>query len=97
MWQQNFDFFTSYNFKSIGLRYFNVFGPRQNPNSVYSAVIPKFINLIINNESPVINGDGNYSRDFTYVKNAVKIVPTNLLHLIMTFLKYRAMDEDKNH
>jgi UDP-N-acetylglucosamine 4-epimerase len=52
----------------IGLRYFNVFGKRQDPNGVYVAVIPLFVKKIINNESPVINGNGEYSRDFTYIK-----------------------------
>jgi len=60
-----------YGLECIGLRYFNVFGPRQNPNGAYAAVIPKFISALKNNQQPVINGDGNYSRDFTYVKNIV--------------------------
>ena len=60
-----------YGMECIGLRYFNIFGPRQDPFGQYAAVIPKFIDLIKKNESPVINGDGNYSRDFTYVENAV--------------------------
>lgn len=60
-----------YGMECIGLRYFNVFGPRQNPNGVYAAVIPKFIKSVVNNESPIINGDGTYSRDFTYVDNVV--------------------------
>lgn len=60
-----------YGLECIGLRYFNVFGPRQNPDGVYAAVIPKFIKKIINNESPEINGDGTYSRDFTYIDNVV--------------------------
>ena len=64
-------FSTVYNMTTIGLRYFNVFGPRQNPNGDYAAVIPKFISLICNNERPVINGDGSYSRDFTYIDNVV--------------------------
>jgi UDP-N-acetylglucosamine 4-epimerase len=64
-------FSSVYNMTTIGLRYFNVFGPRQNPNGDYAAVIPKFINLICNNEAPVINGDGSYSRDFTYIDNVV--------------------------
>lgn len=62
----------------IGLRYFNIFGPRQNPNGPYAAVIPLFANAIIANQPPVINGDGNHSRDFTYVDNAVQ---ANLLSL----------------
>jgi UDP-N-acetylglucosamine/UDP-N-acetylgalactosamine 4-epimerase len=60
-----------YSMECIGLRYFNVFGPRQNPDGAYAAVIPKFIKLVINNKSPMINGDGTYSRDFTYVDNVV--------------------------
>tara|TARA_B100002051_G_C16729053_1_gene637077 strand:- start:1540 stop:2529 length:990 start_codon:yes stop_codon:yes gene_type:complete len=60
-----------YNLDTIGLRYFNVFGRRQNPNGEYAAVIPKFIKKMINNESPVINGDGSYSRDFTYIDNVI--------------------------
>lgn len=60
-----------YGLPTVCLRYFNVFGPRQNPNSQYAAVIPKFINSIINGESPVIYGDGEQSRDFTFVKNVV--------------------------
>jgi UDP-N-acetylglucosamine 4-epimerase len=60
-----------YQMECIGLRYFNIFGPRQDPNGVYAAVIPKFIQLIKNDTQPKINGDGTYSRDFTYVSNAV--------------------------
>jgi len=60
-----------YGIETIALRYFNVFGPRQDPSSQYSAVIPKFIKAINNNEQPVIYGDGEQSRDFTYVKNVV--------------------------
>ncbi len=55
----------------IGLRYFNVFGRRQSPQGAYAAVIPKFIEALIKHESPVINGDGTYSRDFTYVDNVI--------------------------
>lgn len=61
-----------YDMECIGLRYFNVFGPRQNPEGAYAAVIPKFISSVKNNISPTINGDGNYSRDFTYVDNIVQ-------------------------
>ena len=61
-----------YEMECIGLRYFNIFGPRQDPNGMYAAVIPKFINLMKNGISPIINGDGKYSRDFTYVENAVQ-------------------------
>lgn len=61
-----------YGIETVILRYFNVFGPRQDPNSEYSAVIPKFIKLISNNQSPTIYGDGTQSRDFTYVANVVE-------------------------
>lgn len=60
-----------YGMECIGLRYFNIFGPRQDPNGAYAAVIPKFIALMKNGKKPVINGDGTFSRDFTYVENAV--------------------------
>jgi UDP-glucose 4-epimerase len=60
-----------YGLPTVCLRYFNVFGPRQDPTSQYSAVIPKFITAIMNDESPVIYGDGEQSRDFTFVKNVV--------------------------
>src|ERR1041385_5400070 len=61
-----------YNMQLIGLRYFNIFGPRQSPNGAYAAVIPLFIDAIMKNKSPIINGDGEHSRDFTYVSNAVQ-------------------------
>ncbi len=61
-----------YGFHSVGLRYFNVFGPKQNINGPYAAVIPLFITKILNNEYPVINGDGSTSRDFTFVSNVVQ-------------------------
>ncbi|MBI1224034.1 MAG: NAD-dependent epimerase/dehydratase family protein [Bacteroidetes bacterium] len=56
----------------IGLRYFNIFGPRQDPNGAYAAVIPLFMKAVLENTPPTINGDGNHSRDFTYVENAVQ-------------------------
>lgn len=62
-----------YGLNTIGLRYFNVFGRRQDPNGAYAAVIPKFTMQLMNHESPVINGDGNYSRDFTYIDNVVQM------------------------
>lgn len=65
-------FFLNYGLRSIGLRYFNVFGPRQSPQGAYAAVIPNFINSIINNTAPKIDGDGNQTRDFTFVENAVQ-------------------------
>lgn len=61
-----------YGIQTICLRYFNVFGPRQNPDSQYAAVIPKFIKAILDGESPIIYGDGEQSRDFTYVSNVVR-------------------------
>jgi len=60
-----------YGLQTIGLRYFNVFGPKQNPAGPYAAVIPLFIKAVLDHEPPVINGDGEHSRDFTYVANAV--------------------------
>jgi UDP-glucose 4-epimerase len=61
-----------YDLATVSLRYFNVFGPRQDPESQYAAVIPKFITAIMNDEAPVIFGDGEQSRDFTFVKNVVQ-------------------------
>jgi len=71
-------FSKTYNFEYIGLRYFNVFGPNQDPNGAYAAVIPLFMKAAIEGKPPMINGDGTYSRDFTYVANAVQ---ANLLGL----------------
>lgn len=65
-------FSRTYDFHSIGLRYFNVFGPKQNPKGPYAAVIPLFIESALKGESPYINGDGETSRDFTFVENAVQ-------------------------
>ena len=65
--------FTSlYGIETIGLRYFNVFGRRQDPNGAYAAVIPLWVKALINHESPFINGDGSYSRDFTYIDNVIQ-------------------------
>lgn len=64
-------FSKTYGMETIGLRYFNVFGRRQDPNGAYAAVIPKFVMQFMSHESPVINGDGNHSRDFTYIDNVV--------------------------
>jgi Nucleoside-diphosphate-sugar epimerases len=61
-----------YNIEVIGLRYFNVFGRRQDPDGAYAAVIPKFVKMLMNHESPVINGDGTCSRDFTYIDNVIQ-------------------------
>jgi UDP-N-acetylglucosamine 4-epimerase len=74
-------FHKCYGIEIIGLRYFNVFGEKQNPNGEYAAVIPKFINFVKNGESPKIFGDGSFSRDFTYVKN---VIHANYLALTTT-------------
>ena len=66
-------YFKTYGLKTIGLRYFNVFGKHQDPNGQYAAVIPKFIKSFLGGNSPTINGDGSYSRDFTYIKNVIKM------------------------
>jgi UDP-N-acetylglucosamine 4-epimerase len=71
-------FSRTYGMECIGLRYFNVFGQRQDPDGAYAAVIPLFVKQLINHVSPVIHGDGDYSRDFTYIKNVVQM---NLLAL----------------
>lgn len=71
-------FAKTYHMELIGLRYFNVFGKRQDPNGAYAAVIPLFVKKLINHETPNINGDGEYSRDFTYIKNVIQM---NLLAL----------------
>ncbi len=65
-------FARSYGFKSVGLRYFNVFGKRQDPNGAYAAVIPKWVAAMIRNEDVVINGDGETSRDFCFIENVVQ-------------------------
>ncbi|HET7360733.1 MAG TPA: NAD-dependent epimerase/dehydratase family protein, partial [Salinimicrobium sp.] len=63
----------TYGLDTIGLRYFNVFGRKQDPNGAYAAVIPKFVLQFMAHESPVINGDGTYSRDFTYIDNVIQM------------------------
>ena len=65
-------FASLYGLETIGLRYFNVFGPRQNPNGAYAAVIPLWVKMLLKHESPFINGDGSYSRDFTYIDNVIQ-------------------------
>jgi UDP-N-acetylglucosamine 4-epimerase len=72
-------FAETYGLETIGLRYFNVFGKRQDPNGAYAAVIPKFVSQLMAGESPLVNGDGNYSRDFTYIDN---VIQANLLSLV---------------
>ena len=70
-----------YGFHTIGLRYFNVFGPRQNPNGAYAAVIPKWVSSLLEGETVFINGDGETSRDFTFIQNAIQ---ANLLAATVT-------------
>ena len=71
----------AYGLDTIGLRYFNVFGRRQDPDGAYAAVIPLFVKQFINHESPIINGDGSYSRDFTYIDNVLQM---NMLAITTT-------------
>lgn len=66
-------FARTYGMEYIGLRYFNVFGRRQDPFGAYAAVIPLFVKQLMRHESPVINGDGEYSRDFTYIDNVIQM------------------------
>lgn len=66
-------FSKTYGIETVGLRYFNVFGRKQDPNGAYAAVIPKFVMQLMNHESVTINGDGNYSRDFTYIDNVIQM------------------------
>jgi len=66
-------FSKTYGLETVGLRYFNVFGRRQDPNGAYAAVIPKFVMQLMEHESPVINGDGTHSRDFTYIDNVLQM------------------------
>ncbi len=75
------NFAKTYGIDIIGLRYFNVFGRRQDPDGAYAAVIPKFVKTLMNHEPPVINGDGTYSRDFTYIDN---VIQANNLAAIVT-------------
>ena len=74
-------FASTYKMELVGLRYFNVFGPRQDPNGAYAAVIPKFVNQLLNHQCPVINGDGKFSRDFTFVEN---VIQANMLAVFAT-------------
>jgi UDP-N-acetylglucosamine 4-epimerase len=66
-------FAKTYGMETIGLRYFNVFGRKQDPNGAYAAVIPKFVMQLMKHESPTINGDGSFSRDFTYIDNVIEM------------------------
>lgn len=74
-------FSKNYGLETIGLRYFNVYGRKQDPNGAYAAVIPKFVSKLMKGESPIINGDGSYSRDFTYIND---VIQANILSLVTT-------------
>jgi len=81
-------FYLNYGVETIGLRYFNVFGRRQDPNGAYAAVIPKFVMQLMRHESPVINGDGTNSRDFTYIDNIIQ-----MNHLAATSTNPKAINQ----
>jgi UDP-N-acetylglucosamine/UDP-N-acetylgalactosamine 4-epimerase len=82
---------SAYGLETIGLRYFNVFGRRQDPNGAYAAVIPKFVGQFLKGESPQINGDGSFSRDFTYIDNVIQ-----MNHLAITTKNSRAINQVYN-
>jgi UDP-glucose 4-epimerase len=82
-------FYQLYGLDSVSLRYFNIFGPKQDPNSVYSAVIPRFIDALLHDRSPIIFGDGEQSRDFTFIEN---VVQANLLAMSAEHLHGEAMN-----
>jgi len=82
-------FYQLYGLETISLRYFNIFGPKQDPNSLYSAVIPKFIDALLQGRPPIIFGDGEQSRDFTYIEN---VVQANLLAMSAEHLQGEAIN-----
>ena len=82
-------FYQLYGLETISLRYFNIFGPKQDPNSLYSAVIPKFIDALVQDRPPIIFGDGEQSRDFTYIEN---VVQANLLAMSAEHLHGEAIN-----
>lgn len=82
-------FFQLYGLETVSLRYFNIFGPKQDPNSIYSAVIPRFIDALLMGRSPVVFGDGEQSRDFTYIDN---VVQANLLAMSADHLNGEAIN-----
>jgi len=82
-------FYQLYGLETVSLRYFNIFGPRQDPNSIYSAVIPKFIEALLHGSPPIIFGDGEQSRDFTYIEN---VVQANLLAMSAEHLHGEAIN-----
>jgi nucleoside-diphosphate-sugar epimerase len=82
-------FYELYGLETVSLRYFNIFGPKQDPNSIYSAVIPKFIEALLQGSPPIIFGDGEQSRDFTYIEN---VVQANLLAMSAEHLHGEAIN-----
>ena len=88
------NFYDTYGIETIGLRYFNVFGRRQDPNGAYAAVIPKFVIQLMKHESPVINGDGTYSRDFTYIDN---VIQANQLAALVDYKKIKSENKSSSH
>ena len=84
-----------YGLETIGLRYFNVFGKRQDPNGAYAAVIPLWVNKLIGLESPIINGDGSFSRDFTYILNVIEANERAALTTSIDIRKRANLDADK--
>jgi nucleoside-diphosphate-sugar epimerase len=82
-------FYELYGLETVSLRYFNIFGPKQDPDSIYSAVIPKFIDALLQGSPPVIFGDGEQSRDFTYIEN---VVQANLLAMSAKHLRGEAIN-----
>ncbi|WP_294142882.1 SDR family oxidoreductase [uncultured Sanguibacteroides sp.] len=92
-------FSKTYGMECVGLRYFNVFGKRQDPNGAYAAVIPLWVKQLLRGESPVINGDGSFSRDFTYIDNVIEanekamITPTELIRQRAKFYNLELSDD----
>ncbi len=84
------NFYDIYGIETIGLRYFNVFGRYQDPSGAYAAVIPKFVMQLMNYESPTINGDGKYSRDFTYIVN---VIQANQLAALVSYDKILSVNK----
>ena len=92
-----------YGLETIGLRYFNVFGKRQDPNGAYAAVIPLWVKKLIHHEQPVINGDGSFSRDFTYIDNVIQanelaalVKGDVLLQRVKEYFKSRPLEQTKH-
>ena len=89
-------FARTWNMECIGLRYFNVFGQRQDPNGAYAAVIPLWVKALLNHQSPIINGDGSTSRDFTYIQNVIQANELALTTTAETILERKIKYEEDN-